>query len=468
MKIQPYYSFSIFLYLSLTKEPQIILREVEKLMHKKFPLVIFLFVGLIANAQERIQRERTFGEPVFVEAHTLNTESDSVNAIVLFRIRKDTFVFSRQSEKMSSDFYGHGSIVVEILDSIGNSVARDIKELNLVSKDNTAQFLRNQYVQTLSSFHLLPGKYAALIQIEDKDSQRQFPDIRKSILVDRRNNISRSDAIPVKVPVKENQLECYNLGGDALFSENFGLAILFNHTLNESKIVYSLQRTSTDDSEDENTEIIFKDTTVDTQIFNHHTLTFSEIDNSIALSLIPSDSFSVAIVPIPGTRLKQGQYEISIRLQDSSRITTQFKTRWLDMPLTLTDLDLATLPLQYIMTEDEYLVLRKGNRTDRIAKFDEFWNKKDPTQGTAFNEMLAEFYKRTDIATVSFRTLKEQNGTMTDRGKIFILYGKPTTTDRVLKPGETPKEVWKYSTLNKTFIFEDPSKQGNYKLVESK
>jgi GWxTD domain-containing protein len=138
------------------------------------------------------------------------------------------------------------------------------------------------------------------------------------------------------------------------------------------------------------------------------------------------------------------------------------------MPLSLTDLDIATLPLQYITTEDEYSALREGGRSSRIEKFDEFWSKKDPTPETAYNEMMAEFYKRVDIATAAYRTLKEQNGALTDRGKIFILYGKPTTTDRMLKPGDVPREIWKYSFLKKMFVFEDPSRQGNYKLTESK
>jgi len=81
--------------------------------------------------------------------------------------------------------------------------------------------------------------------------------------------------------------------------------------------------------------------------------------------------------------------------------------------------------------------------------------------------MMAEYFRRVDYAFTSFRTLKEENGVLTDRGKIYILFGKPTAIERSLAPGGPPRELWKYSSLNKEFMFEDPSRQGNYKLIAS-
>jgi GWxTD domain-containing protein len=175
----------------------------------------------------------------------------------------------------------------------------------------------------------------------------------------------------------------------------------------------------------------------------------------------------MAVIPIRTIDLRQGSYELRITA-DTASLRTRFRTRWLDMPRMLRDLDLALLPLQYIMTEDQYAAMNDGGRRERIEKFDAFWRKKDPTPGTAYNEMLAEFYKRADHAMSAYRTLKEFNGAMTDRGRIFILYGKPTSTERSLRPGDVPKEIWVYATLKKTFVFEDPSRQGNYKLAESR
>ncbi|HAP35347.1 MAG TPA: hypothetical protein DCQ28_05175 [Bacteroidetes bacterium] len=138
------------------------------------------------------------------------------------------------------------------------------------------------------------------------------------------------------------------------------------------------------------------------------------------------------------------------------------------MPVSLYDLDLATEPLQFILTKDVYSELRRGGRETRIRKFDEFWKKKDTTPFTAYNEVMHEFYRRVDFSFTAFRTMREMNGAITDRGRIYILFGKPTSTERTLSPGGSPKEIWNYNSINKIFTFEDPSKQGNYKLAENK
>ena len=78
---------------------------------------------------------------------------------------------------------------------------------------------------------------------------------------------------------------------------------------------------------------------------------------------------------------------------------------------------------------------------------------------------MTEYFRRVDYAFSNFRTLKEENGVLTDRGRIYILYGKPTSIERSLAPGGPPRELWTYASLNKEFIFEDPSRQGNYKLT---
>ncbi|RPH31043.1 GWxTD domain-containing protein, partial [bacterium] len=56
------------------------------------------------------------------------------------------------------------------------------------------------------------------------------------------------------------------------------------------------------------------------------------------------------------------------------------------------------------------------------------------------------------------------DGSRTDRGKIYILYGPPTSMDRSLDPAAGFQETWIYEKLGKRFVFKDQSKSGNYVL----
>ena len=53
-----------------------------------------------------------------------------------------------------------------------------------------------------------------------------------------------------------------------------------------------------------------------------------------------------------------------------------------------------------------------------VNKFNEFWRILDPTKDTKFNEAMAEYYTRVDYSFFNFRSLDQNDGTFTDRGKI--------------------------------------------------
>ncbi|MDD8019024.1 MAG: GWxTD domain-containing protein [Bacteroidota bacterium] len=419
----------------------------------------------LAVSQEMVQRERTFSEPIFFETHILFSTNDSNTVYALYRLRQDIFTFTKPFESVTGQFSANGRVTIEILDSTGESITRDIRELPLTSEDNSATFLRTKYVQGRMAFKLKTGTYTVLLSIEDKDAKRQLPEVKRKLNVHKTVNNILSTVVPVQLPTRENTFECFNLNGDVQFSKDCGFLVAVK-SIPAQQIRYTLKKINPE--EEEKKETVVKDTVVTAMLFPASTFTFSEKNNGVSSEISQSDSSTVIFIPVKISRLKQGRYEINAVLSDSTKLSTTFGTRWLDMPLTLTDLDIATLPLQFIMTQDEYSQIRKGNREERIQRFESFWQKKDPTPETAYNEMMTEFYRRADFAMTAYRTLKEPNGTITDRGKIFILYGKPTSTERILHPGGIPKEIWKYASLNKTFIFEDSSKQGNYKLTESK
>jgi GWxTD domain-containing protein len=176
---------------------------------------------------------------------------------------------------------------------------------------------------------------------------------------------------------------------------------------------------------------------------------------------------------LPGKKLEQGNYlvEIAVKAGGTTRhIMNQVELQWHDMPLSLEDPHDAIPPLQHITTETQFDSLSSGSKEEMAQKLYEFWKKRDPSPETAYNEQMAEFYKRADYAYFNFaKSPRQLDGAMTDRGKVYILYGPPTNVERSFLLGEEPTEIWTYmNKVRKIFKFTDDSGRGDYKLVQIK
>lgn len=119
--------------------------------------------------------------------------------------------------------------------------------------------------------------------------------------------------------------------------------------------------------------------------------------------------------------------------------------------------------LRYIMTSKErklFLDLPPEEREDFKR---EFWAKRDPDPGTEENEFKMEFENRFEQANDLFVT-EGKPGWLTDRGRIFILFGPPL--DRLTYPQSYSgrcQEVWYYGNFPVVFI--DTACTGHYQLV---
>ncbi len=426
---------------------------------KKIVGLLFYLLFLL-QAQETIVREQTSGSVVYFENHYYVVNKTNT-VIIPFRIRSDFFVFTKSTDSKKDIFSANGEVSIELLDSTGVSVARNIRTLDLTTDNNSALYLHTLFTQDFISLQVSEGRYKVIFKLEDKESKRTFSNIKEQIIIPK-NSTTFSSMIPVKI-FAQDSFQLFNLGGDVLFSHNYGFVFLSKQKYDSLR--YTLSKLQ---PEEDTKEIINSSVNVPIVSFQQRAFLLSRTSENIHLKFENADNSIVNYISMNGLQLRQGKYEIEFTFPDSSKIKTQFGARWLDMPLSLYNLDLATEPLQFILTKNDYSDLRGGGRETRIRKFDEFWRKKDTTPLTAYNEVMHEFYRRVDFTFAAFRTLREMNGAITDRGRIYILYGKPTSTERTLNTSGAPKEIWTYTSINKIFTFEDPSKQGNYKLAENK
>lgn len=98
--------------------------------------------------------------------------------------------------------------------------------------------------------------------------------------------------------------------------------------------------------------------------------------------------------------------------------------------------DWANGPAKWIMTADETAKWKQvRNDSDAKAFVDLFWARRDPSPGTPANEFRDEFDRRVATADAQFGQARKK-GSMTDRGRIFIVLGAPYTVQRMNPEGQ--------------------------------
>ena len=78
----------------------------------------------------------------------------------------------------------------------------------------------------------------------------------------------------------------------------------------------------------------------------------------------------------------------------------------------------------YVITDEERKAFKKLATDDERERFiEEFWRRRDPDPDTDENEFKEEYYERIAYANEHFAS--GIPGWKTDRGRIWIMYGKP-------------------------------------------
>ncbi|MEP6903324.1 MAG: GWxTD domain-containing protein [Actinomycetota bacterium] len=133
----------------------------------------------------------------------------------------------------------------------------------------------------------------------------------------------------------------------------------------------------------------------------------------------------------------------------------------------------ANKSVRHIITKDEKTAfLKLTTAADRNAFIERFWTKRDPNPDTAENEFQKEYCERI-VETDQFES--GIPGWMTDRGKIYIVWGKP---DKIEKGYSTfkdnfnvPYEKWFYEYIagccgGVEITFIDPTETGEFRIFK--
>ena len=100
----------------------------------------------------------------------------------------------------------------------------------------------------------------------------------------------------------------------------------------------------------------------------------------------------------------------------------------------------------YIITDEERKAFKKLATDDERERFiEEFWRRRDPDPDTDENEFKEEYYERIAYANEHFTS--GIPGWKTDRGRIYITYGKPDERETHPMGGSAPVRVARHRVL---------------------
>jgi GWxTD domain-containing protein len=107
----------------------------------------------------------------------------------------------------------------------------------------------------------------------------------------------------------------------------------------------------------------------------------------------------------------------------------------------------------YVITDEERKAFKKLETDDERERFiEEFWRRRDPDPDTDENEFREEYYER--IAYANEHYASGIPGWKTDRGRIYITWGKPDEVESHPSGGSYNRETYEGGGSTSTYPFE--------------
>lgn len=201
---------------------------------------------------------------------------------------------------------------------------------------------------------------------------------------------------------------------------------------------------------------------------------------------------TIEVGTLNAVALQPGKYllRMSLREAPSGQMQQTQKEFFVYQPPTASDapatnptsLILAIEPLTEKEVEDEfqrakyladkaeisfYNQLKTASAKKEFLK--EFWGRREAGSASEAPRLRIDYLRRVQLADERYSQYTKK-GWRTDRGRVFILYGKPDEVERHPSEGVTkPYEVWYFYQIENgvQFVFVDKNGFGDYELVHS-
>jgi len=449
---------------------------------KIFSLILFIFLlqlnqifsqrSLLKDSKQQYELGKKFYSDIYV----LPDEApDSVKIIVIYRISYQTLTFTKTNSNGQESYLSIPNIELEFKDSEGIIRKRIFREDSIIFNTFEETVTSKEYIYGYLTTLMKTGKYTISAFLRCANTQllksKVFP------LIDFKNFqkeklISEPIITSTLEPDKSIIVKPYIMNlGIPFSSEGASILIPVTYKNEFEKFKFLLKYSKSkekyfdwgDDFNISGAVVPLKNCSI--------TVNFIDPKENPTASVSPyttsGGSYRQGLLNInlSSDKLVPGNYELNV-VRENTKDTLKriISVLWEDMPLSLSDPDYAVDAMFYILTDEQYEKMNDGNPQEISKKILDFWKLKDPTPKTAYNEAMAEYFKRVDYAMQNYKPKSNKDGVKSDRGKIYILYGKPTKTDKTLGDKQNT-EHWKYEKLKKEFVFKTDT-GGNYILVQ--
>ncbi len=437
------------------------------------PLAL-LFFSTMSSAQERYmdivqkyRRPQFFAEFIALPA----SHSDSLKLIGNIRLSYDNSFFVRNADgKFSTDL----TFTTEILQR-NVAVTRNIRRKIVTVNSHEETLNRTEFVETVFILPLKKGDYEVAVEVTNNDLQKSLRMDRQTLklsaetAMSKQGGIKASQLLFIDRPKITNDSICIEplgVSGNGVFGRDY-VAMLYIHLDSDTLREVSYQLLEKQDQR----EIPVASGKISSSSLFYTKELQDLTDEAILIAKRGKKATAelLAFVDFNAKAIANARYVLKVRVVSEKggvvEVKKEFDNAWINMPYPLYDIELAVRLMEGIMiTNDESGNLLDGNAAEQRRKFLAFWKTHDPTPDTEFNEALEEFFRRVDYTFFNFYTNREF-GWRTDRGRVYIRFGKPTEVSREFPLNRPTREIWIYKNLNKRFVFSDITNTGNYELV---
>lgn len=456
------------------------------MIKRLFALILFTGISVSVFAQRTSYPQlvmRSEVPAIFVDNLILPGEDGKTTTAFIFRFNNDFIPYKRLPRNNdlgapeSAEFFSTIRLNAEIYkgelkrrgQQSANSASRDFWADTLFTSNFEETQDPNLYTSGSLSSHLEPGNYNYILQLSMMQEVSERNTQRRDLKVPDLSEKKTGEVILIR-DVKKNEngesvLELMNMQNNTPFGKDFYTLIRIPNYDNSSDYSVSITNTITSNRDTTAANEVYS-TTIDHNDINENSAVALNKRGAPKLTLSSGNTpYTYALISIPASSFENALYELKVVNNSSNELVAQyyFRSFWADMPASLYSLDISIRHLKYILSEEEVARINEGNDRERERKFREFWEQRDPTPNTVYNELMAEYYRRIDYAFKEFGSQEYPMGHESDQGEVYIKFGPPENKERTFPETGRTMEIWEYPS--RSFVFESTTGFGDFVLV---